>query len=112
MDIWLPLGHTAPCLIIFAFLFRLASGSNISLTLVCIWQLCSVEQYGRHYSTCFSIVSLGCLTGVPLEGIILDADGGRYRGLILFVGACYTGGLVAFLAVRMMTTGLRVKTKY
>jgi MFS family permease len=80
MDIWLPFGHTAPGLIIFALVFGLASGSNISLTPVCIGQLCSVELYGRYYSTCFSIVSLGCLTGVPLAGMILDADGGRYRG--------------------------------
>lgn len=99
-------------LIIFALLFGLSSGSNISLMPVCVGQLCGVEQYGGYYSTCFSIVSLGCLTGVPLTRIILDVDEGRYRGLILFVGAFYAGGLVAFLVVRMMATEWKVKRKY
>jgi MFS family permease len=111
-DVWLPGGGTAPGLVVFALLFGLSSGSNISLTPVCIGQLCSVEQYGRYYSTCFSIVSLGCLTGVPIAGMILDADGGNYRGLILFVGNCYAGGLVAFICVRLMATGCKVKRKY
>jgi hypothetical protein len=39
-------------------------------------------------------------------------DEGRYRGLILFVGAFYAGGLVAFLVVRMMATEWKVKRKY
>ncbi|KAE9375722.1 MFS general substrate transporter [Stipitochalara longipes BDJ] len=111
-DIWLPFGHTAPGLMVFALLFGLCSGSNISLTPVCIGQLCPVEQYGRYYSTCFSIVSIGCLTGVPLAGMILDADKGRYRGLILFVGGCYASGLVAFIWARLMATKWRLKSAY
>ncbi|KAH8818472.1 major facilitator superfamily domain-containing protein [Hyaloscypha sp. PMI_1271] len=111
-DIWLPFGHTPPGLVIFALLFGLSSGSSISLTPVCVGQLCPVEQYGRYYSTCFSIVSIGCLTGVPLAGMILDADGGIYRGLILFVGGCYAGGLVAFTWARLMATNWRLKSKY
>jgi MFS family permease len=111
-DIWLPYGHTAPGLMIFALLFGLCSGSNISLTPVCIGQLCPIEQYGRYYSTCFSIVSVGSLMGVPLAGMILDADKGRYRGLVLFVGGCYAGGLVAFIGARLLATRWSVKSKY
>jgi hypothetical protein len=44
--------------------------------------------------------------------MILDADGGNYRGLILFVGFCYAGGLVAFIYVRFMAPGCKVKRKY
>ena len=112
IDIWLPFGHTAPGLMIFALLFGLCSGSNISLTPVCIGQLCPADQYGRYYSTCFSIVSLGCLTGVPLAGLILDANKGGYRGQVLFVGGCYAGGLVAFIWARLMATEWRLKSRY
>ncbi|TVY68846.1 Riboflavin transporter MCH5 [Lachnellula suecica] len=112
LDVWLPFGNTKPGLIVFALLFGFASGSNISLTPVCLSQLCDIKHYGRYYSTCFLIVSLGCLTGVPIAGRILDLGGGSYRGLILFVGFCYAGGLVAFLGARILATGLRVRVKY
>jgi MFS family permease len=112
LDVWLPFGNTKPGLIIFALLFGFASGSNISLTPVCVSQLCSIENYGRYYSTCFSIVSLGCLTGVPIAGKILDMGSGSYRGLIMFVGLCYAGGLVAFLGARLIAMGVILRVKY
>jgi hypothetical protein len=110
--VWLPLGDTAPGLIAFVLLVGLGSGSNISLTPVFIGQLCPVEQYGRYYSTCFSIITLGCLTGVPLAGMILGADGGRYSGFILFVGSCYAGGLISFLCVRLIATDWEFSKRY
>lgn len=112
LDIWLPFGNTKPGVIIFALLFGFGSDSNISLTPVCVSQLCSIESYGRYYSTCFSIVSLGCVTGVPIAGKILDMGEGSHRGLVLFVGCCYAGGLLAFLGARIIATGLRFKVKY
>jgi len=50
--------------------------------------------------------------GVPLAGLVLDAGNGSYRGLILLVGICYAGGVVAFLVARVMATGWMVKKKY
>ncbi|TVY31135.1 Riboflavin transporter [Lachnellula hyalina] len=112
LGVWLPVGNTKPGLVIFALLFGFASGSNISLTPVCVSQLCSIENYGRYYSTCFSIVSLGCLTGVPIAGRILDVGNGSYGGLIFFVGLVYAGGLIAFLWARLIATGLKLGVKY
>jgi MFS family permease len=112
LAIWLPFGSSKPGLVIFALLFGLGSGSNISLTPVCIGQLCEVDQYGRYYSTCFSIVSLGCLFGVPIGGKILDAGGGDYQGLVIFVGCCYAGGLAAFCCARVMVVGWRLGKRY
>ena len=34
-------------------------GSNISLTPVCVGQLCDTEVFGRWYATCYTIVSIG-----------------------------------------------------
>jgi len=112
LGVWLPFGNTKPGLITFALLFGFASGSNISLTPVCVSQLCSIENYGRYYSTCFSIVSLGCLTGVPIAGRILDVGSGSYGGLVWFVGLVYAGGLIAFLWARLIATGLKLRVKY
>ncbi|MCJ1442910.1 MAG: hypothetical protein MMC23_003407 [Stictis urceolatum] len=67
---WLPGSLDSPArgsvalAVLFSAGFGFASGSGISLTPVCVGQLCSTEEYGRYYSTCYSIVSFGCLTGV------------------------------------------------
>ena len=58
---WLPASYSnpIPLTIIYAAVFGFASGSNISLTPPCIGQLCSTDQYGKYYSTCYMIVSVG-----------------------------------------------------
>ncbi|PVH74142.1 MFS general substrate transporter [Cadophora sp. DSE1049] len=112
LGVWLPFGGTKPGIVVFALLFGLGSGSNISLTPVCIGQLCSIQNYGRYYSTCFSIVSLGCLSGVPIAGKILDISGGNFNGLIIFVGCCYAGGLLAFCCARVLAVGQGLRQKF
>jgi MFS family permease len=110
--IWLPFGANTAGLIIFTILFGFASGSNISMAPVCIGQLCQTENYGRYYATCFTVVSLGSLTGIPIAGAIIDASDGSYEGLILFTGSCYVGGLAAFLTARVLAKGWDLTVKY
>lgn len=59
LAIWLPAATSIPLTITYAALFGFASGSNISLTPVCIGQLCSTQDYGKFYSMCYMIVSIG-----------------------------------------------------
>lgn len=92
-------------LIIFCVLFGFASGSNISLTPVCVGQLCGTEVFGRWYAGLYTVVSFGCLTGIPIAGQLLATDGGRYTSLIGFVGACYGGGLLCFIWARVLKVG-------
>ncbi|CZR56793.1 related to monocarboxylate transporter 2 [Phialocephala subalpina] len=110
--IWLPFGTTIPGIVVFAVLFGFSSGSNISLTPVCVGQLCRVEEYGRYYATCYTIVAFGCLTGVPIAGAIVEANGGAYWGLIVFTGACYVGSFVAFYVARGFSGGWKIRMKY
>ncbi|KAI9806405.1 MAG: hypothetical protein M1833_003592 [Piccolia ochrophora] len=110
--LWLPARGSVALLVAYAVLFGFASGSNISLTAVCVGQLCKTENYGRYYATCYTIVSFGTLTGIPAAGAIVSAEGGAYRGLILFTGMCYVGGLAMFLAARILAVGWRVTTVY
>lgn len=56
---WLPAGDSLPLMIIYCVIFGFSSGSNISLTPVCIGQLCKTENYGRYYATAYTIVSFG-----------------------------------------------------
>lgn len=99
-------------LIIFALLFGFASGSNISLTPVCVGQLCGTEVFGRYYASLYTVVSFGCLTGIPIAGEVLSSDKGSYTGLIGFVGACYGLGLVFFVWARVLSVGWSLKKIY
>ncbi|KAI4138991.1 MAG: hypothetical protein LQ341_004413 [Variospora aurantia] len=59
LGIWLNVGGSIAGLCVFGVLFGFASGSNISLTPVCVGQLCEPEVFGRWYGTCYTIVSIG-----------------------------------------------------
>ena len=112
LGVWLPARGNIAAICVFAVGFGFSSGSFISLTPVCIGQLCKTEDYGRYYATAYSIVSLGCLTGIPIAGQVLAVDEGDYWGLIIFTGVCIAGGLVCFGTARLLKTGLIIKTVY
>ena len=109
---WLPAQGNVPATCFFAVCFGFASGSNISLTPVCVGQLCQTEEYGRYYATAYTIVSLSCLTGVPIAGQLLTVDDGEYGGLILFTSMCYLAGLICFTAARVLKVGWSLRVVY
>lgn len=63
--LWMPAGDSVVLLIVYCALFGFASGSNISLTPVCIGQLCRTEHYGRYYATAYTIVSIRYVSPFP-----------------------------------------------
>lgn len=99
-------------LLAYAIAMGFASGSNISLTPVCVGMLCATEEYGRYYATCYTLVSFGTLTGVPIAGAVIQRCAGRYWGVALFAGLCYACALAAFGAVRVMKVGWKVTAVY
>lgn len=92
-------------IICFASLFGFASDSNFTLGPVCAGQLCKTTDYGRYFATCFTVVGVGCLVGIPIDGEILARSGGRYVGLIVFAGGCYAAGLGFFVWARVRVVG-------
>lgn len=99
-------------LIAFVLIFGFASGSNISLTPVCVGQLCGTEVFGRWYASLYTVVSFGCLTGIPIAGQLIASDGGRYTALIAFCGGCYGLGMICFVWARVMTVGWGLRKIY
>lgn len=89
----------------FTILFGFWSGAAISLTPVCIAQVCKIEDLGKRVGTAFFITSFGTLIGIPIAGIILEAEDGQYRGLILFAGLFYLAACVAFCCARVISGG-------
>ncbi|KAL4912693.1 major facilitator superfamily domain-containing protein [Aspergillus aurantiobrunneus] len=112
LALWIPIRDNTAGLICYAVLFGFSSGAAISLTPVCISQVCKVEEYGRRNGTTFTVSSIGTLTGIPIAGAILQASQGEYEGLIGFGGALYFAATVAFVIARGICVGWRLKTRF
>jgi MFS family permease len=119
MGLWLPdaLASEPPSLtllVFFVVVYGFASGANITLTPICVGQLCSTQDYGRYYASVFTICSFGCLTSIPIAGNLAIAtdNPGRagYWGLILFAGISYVAAFLCFLWVRIRVVGTNWRT--
>jgi MFS family permease len=110
--LWLPAGDSTAMLVIFAVIFGFVSGSNLSLSPVCVGQMCKTEHYGRYFSTCWMFVAFGTLTALPIGGQILIANGGSYTGLIIFAGLSYTAAAACLIAARVLKVGWKLKMIY
>lgn len=91
----------------YSVLMGMASGSNISLAPVCVGVLCDTREYGQYYAMCYTIVAFGTLTGVPIAGVIIGANGGAYWGVAIFTAVCYFCALACFVAIRIAKVGWR-----
>ncbi|KAF1825303.1 MFS general substrate transporter [Dissoconium aciculare CBS 342.82] len=96
----------------YAVVMGFASGSNISLTPVCVGMQCDTEDYGRYYATCYLIVAFGTLTGVPIAGALVTACNDQYWGVVIFTALCYAFALAAFTAVRVREVGWKLTAMY
>jgi len=105
LALWLPARGGVGLTTAYAAVFGFASGSNISLTPICVGQLCETRSFGRYYASCYTVVSFSSLTGLPIAGALIRAAGGEYWGLIVFTGVCYVAALACFAAVRVMRCG-------
>ncbi|KAL2821291.1 MFS general substrate transporter [Aspergillus cavernicola] len=103
-------------LIVFIVLFGFCSGSNVSLTPICLGQLCETQEYGRYYASCFTVVAFGVLASIPIAGGLLnavDATGKkRYWGAAVFAGLSYVVAFLCFLWVRIRVKGWNWRIKW
>ncbi|KAL2432947.1 Riboflavin transporter MCH5 [Exophiala dermatitidis] len=106
---WVPAGGSVALLIVYCLVFGFASGTGISLTPVCVGQLCRVENYGRYYATCYTLVSFSTLTGIPIAGQLVTACNGDYWGLIAFTACSYAAASATLLGARVAGAGWSFK---
>lgn len=103
----MPTSVVTGLVISYCILMGFASGSNISLTPVCIGMLCDTEAYGRYYTTCYTVVSISALTGIPICGAIIASTHGTFWGVALWTSLCYALAMCCFAGVRVMKVGWR-----
>lgn len=99
---WLPVNFFATLTgtIIFTVLYGFTSGAFVSLMTPSLVQLCDgqIGELGIMLGTFMAINSFACLTGLPIQGALLDSHHGDFFGLILFSGACLLAGSVLITA--------------
>ncbi|KAM3074590.1 hypothetical protein ACMFMG_008020 [Clarireedia jacksonii] len=112
LALWLPASNSTAMAIVFSIIFGVVSGSNLSLSPVCVGQMCKTEHYGRYYATCWMVVAFGTLTSLPIAGQILTAGGKDYTGLIVFAGLSYALAGFFLIVARVLAVGWSLKTIY
>lgn len=112
LALWYIAGDNDGAIIAYATCFGFWSGAAISLTPVCISQVCRTEDYGKRNGTTFTLVSIGTLTAIPIAGAILEYNNGEYWGLIVFGGVLYLASFVAFVIARGVAGGWQLNTKF
>jgi len=112
LALWLPASDSKAMIIVFSVTFGFVSGSNLSLSPVCIGQMCKTENYGKYFATCWMAVSFGTLTGLPIAGQILANTGGDYMGVIVFAGLSYFAAMCCLIAARVMKVGWKLNVVY
>ena len=89
----------------FTVMFGFWSGTAIGLAPACIAQICRIQDLGKRNGTTFAIASFGALIGIPIAGAILNQSRSDYFGLIMFGGALYVAGSIAFAVTRGLAGG-------
>ncbi|CEL10638.1 Putative Monocarboxylate transporter (Eurofung) [Aspergillus calidoustus] len=112
LALWYCAGSNRGAVVAYAVLYGFWSGAAISLTPVCILQVCRMEDYGKRNGTAFTLVSLGTLTGIPMAGAIQESEEGGFSGLIIFAGVLYLAAAGAFLLARGVAGGCGVRVSF
>jgi MFS family permease len=109
LTLWLTAATNESMITAFTVLYGFWSGAAISLTPVCVGQVCKTEDYGKRSGTAFFLASFGALVGIPIAGAIVQTNGGSYYGLIIFSGVFYGLAFIMFLVARGISFGWGVK---
>ncbi|GLA42595.1 hypothetical protein AnigIFM63309_011137 [Aspergillus niger] len=112
LALWYKAGSSLGAIVCYAVLFGFWSGAAMSLSPVCISQICATEEYGARTGTTYTIASLGVLTGIPIAGAIIQHDHGQYGGLIIFAGVLYLAAAAVFAVARGICRGWSLKTRF
>ncbi|KAJ6008251.1 hypothetical protein N7540_012227 [Penicillium herquei] len=89
---WYPFGHYLGVLYPFCAILGFGTGTILSLTPVCLGQICDTDKFGVWFGTCYSVASFGTLVGIPIGGQLLQVAGPSrlvaVLGSILALAAC------------------------
>lgn len=108
LGIWIPAKSNAG-IIAFVVVFGFSSGGFISLAPALIAQISDIREIGIRTGTAFAFQSFGGLTGSPIGGAIVTAQGGSYLGLQLFCGFVMVASACVLCVARVRLAGFDLR---
>ncbi|KAJ5261316.1 hypothetical protein N7478_011911 [Penicillium angulare] len=73
--LWYPFGRYIGVFYPFVATLGFGTGTILSLTPVCVGQICKTDDFGQWYGTCYFIASFGTLVGIPVGAQLLEVAG-------------------------------------
>ncbi|KAI0838429.1 MFS general substrate transporter [Hypoxylon sp. FL0890] len=107
LALWVP-GKSTATTVVYDAVFGFASGGFISLLPAVVAQISDIREIGTRTGIAFFASALGALTGSPIGGAIVSAQGGKFLGLQLFCGIVMTMAMVCFVASRTIQVGFKI----
>ncbi|KAJ3499815.1 hypothetical protein NLG97_g22 [Lecanicillium saksenae] len=93
--------RTKAAIVVFAVLYGLFSGGLISLQSACVAQVTkNLQMIGVRIGLMMAVCSVGVLTGSPIGGALVSANGGQFYGLIDFSGIILLTGCLILVVSR------------
>lgn len=93
----------------FAVLFGLSSGAVLGLEPVLVSLVCGTDnsdkrrqRFGHHFGTLYTLISMASIAGIPIGSHLVNACGGMYWGLVVFVGVSFGVGMLGLLVPRRL----------
>lgn len=108
LALWIPSTHNTAAIIAYAVVFGFTSGGYVTMLPACIAQISEIEKIGTRTGVAFLVTALGALTGSPIGGALVSAQGGSFLGLQLFCGISMLCSAVTFVAARHAQVGWRI----
>lgn len=107
LALWVP-GHSTATTLVYGAIYGFTSGGFISLAPAVTAQISDLREIGARSGVLLFVSSLGALTGSPVGGAIVAAQGGDYLGLKLFNGLTITVGAIFLVLSRAVQVKFKI----
>ncbi|KAL9564076.1 hypothetical protein ACKAV7_011789 [Fusarium commune] len=85
LALWLP-ARSSTLLIVYAVLYGFTSGCTLSIIPAIVASISDVRSIGIRNGSLYGVAAVGALIGSPIAGAIVNEQGGKFSGLIVFCG--------------------------
>lgn len=110
LAVWLP-GNNNAASLSFAAFFGFFSGCYISLAPALVVEVSPPSEIGHRTGILYFCISIGVLTGSPIAGALVQANGGEYTYLKIFAGVTMLAGAVLIAVLRFYINRLTAQAE-